>query len=88
MMCCDKLGRRALKKETYLDTEVKAKIIGVSSQMKTFDFYFGVKVSKLILQMTSNLSRTLQHEHLSVSEGQSVAQCTIKPGGHSHIGSY
>ena len=77
MMCCDKLGRRRLK-EGNVDTDVKARIIGVSSQMETFDFYVGVNVSKLILQMTDNLSRTLQHEHLSASEGQSVAQCTIK----------
>ena len=61
-----------------LDTEVKTRIIGVNSQMETCDFYFGVKVSKFILQMTDNLFRTLQHEHLSASEGQSVAQCTIK----------
>ena len=46
--------------------------------MEKLDFYFGVKVSKLIFQMTDNLSRALQHEHLSASEGQSVAQCTIK----------
>ena len=64
--------------EGKLDTGVKARIIGISSQMETFDFYFGVKVSKLILQMADNLSRTLQHEHLSASEDQSVARCTIK----------
>ena len=64
--------------EGNVDTEVKARIIGVSSKMETFDFYVGVNVNKLILQMTDNLSRILQHEHLSASEGQSVAQCTIK----------
>ena len=64
--------------EGQLNTEVKARIIGVSNQMETSDFYFGVKVIKLILQMTDNLSRTLQHEHLSASEDQSIAQCTIK----------
>ena len=38
------------------DTETIARINGVSSQMKNFDFFFGVVLGKLILSHTDNLS--------------------------------
>ena len=64
--------------EIVKDTEIIARINGVSSQMKNFDFFFGVVLGKLILSHTDNLSKTLQHKEFSASEGQEVAELTIK----------
>ena len=60
------------------DTETIARINGVSSQMKNFDFFFGVVLEKLTLSHTDNLSKTLQHKEFSASEGQGVAMLTIR----------
>ena len=63
--------------EIVSDTETKSRIIGVLSQMKSFQYYFGVKLGQLIFGHCDNLSRTLQHKDLSAAEGQSVAALTI-----------
>ena len=47
--------------EEVTDTEIKARIRGVQSQMSKFDFYYGVMLGELILCHTDNLSRTLQN---------------------------
>ncbi len=51
------------------DTEMKARINGVASQMKTFDYYFGICLGHLILKHSDNLSRALQMSDISASEG-------------------
>ena len=63
--------------EIVSDTETKSRIIGVLSQMKLFQYYFGVKLGQLIFGHCDNLSRTLQHKDLSAAEGQPVAALTI-----------
>ena len=45
--------------------------------MITFDFFYGLVLGETLLRHTDNLSRTLQHSHLSASEGQAVAAMTI-----------
>ena len=60
------------------DTETKARILGVEAQMKTFNYLFGVLLGEVILKNTDNLSRTLQHQHLSAAERQNVAPLTVK----------
>ena len=42
------------------ESEMTARIVGVASQMATFDFYFGVYIGEMILRHSDNLSRTLQ----------------------------
>ena len=42
------------------DTEMRACIIGVSSQMNSFSFFFGVMLGQLLFSHSDNLSRTLQ----------------------------
>ena len=59
------------------DTEVKARIQGVSAQM-SFQFLFGVMLGELVLRHTDNLSRTLQHKSFSTAEGQEIARMTVK----------
>ena len=55
------------------DTEMKARIRGVSAYMKSFDFLYG-----LILRHSDNLSRTLQRANVSAAEGQLIVTMTIK----------
>ena len=55
------------------DSEIKARIIGVAAQMKTFEFGFAVHLAEMLLRHTDNLSKTLQKDTISASEGQIVA---------------
>ena len=60
-----------------LDGEMRARIIGVETQMTKFDFFFGVQLGSLILRHSDNLSSTLQHESLSAAEGHRIAMLTV-----------
>lgn len=60
-----------------LDGEMRARIIGVETQMMTFDFLFGVLLGSLILRHSDNLSKTLQHKTMSAAEGQHIAKLTV-----------
>ncbi|XP_052268522.1 zinc finger MYM-type protein 1-like [Dreissena polymorpha] len=42
------------------DLEIHSRIVGVRSQMESFNLFFGVHQGHIILQHTDNLSRTLQ----------------------------
>ena len=64
--------------ETRLDPDVKARIIGVKAQMNSFSLLFGVHLSKTILQITDNLSRSLQKESRSAAEGQGIAALSLE----------
>ena len=59
------------------DTETKARIRGVSSQMKTFNFLFGTVLSEMLLRHTDNLSKALQKQTISAAEGQGIAKMVI-----------
>ena len=61
-----------------LDSEMRARIVGVNAQMQTFDFLFGVSLGNLLLRHTDNLSKTLQLKSLSAAEGQRLATLTLK----------
>ena len=63
--------------DSVKDTEMKARINGVASQMKTFDYYFRICLGHLILKHRDNLSRALQKSDISASEGQEVASMTL-----------
>ena len=60
------------------DTEMKARIIGVKSMMKNFDFLFGCAIGKTLLNQTDNLSAKLRCPKLSTPEAQAIAMCTVK----------
>lgn len=60
------------------DTETIARIQGVASQMKTFEYFFGLVFGEMLLRHADNLSRTLQ-KPCSASEGQSIADMTEEP---------
>ena len=56
---------------------MSAKCNGVRSQFATFNFLFGVALGKKVLTPADNLSKSLQAEALSASEGQAIAQSTV-----------
>ena len=60
------------------DTESKARIHGVSSQMNTFNFLFGIFLAEIVLRHTDNLSKTLQDKTRSAAEGQAIADMVVR----------
>uniref|UniRef100_A0A8C4QSI2 TTF-type domain-containing protein n=1 Tax=Eptatretus burgeri TaxID=7764 RepID=A0A8C4QSI2_EPTBU len=64
--------------DKHLKSDVKAHIISMKIKMETFDFYFGMRVAGLILKLTDNLSKTLQHTAMSASNCQEIAVGTLK----------
>ena len=68
--------------KTRLDPDAKGRIIGVQTQMSTFDLLFGLQLSMRILKITDNLSRTWQKQSMSAAEGQSVAKINCKDHAH------
>ena len=63
---------------SHLDGEMRARIIGVETQMHTFDFLFGISLGNLLLRHTDNLSKTLQLKSLSAAERQRLAKLTTQ----------
>ena len=59
------------------DTDMKARIQGITSQMDTFRFLFGLLLSELILRHTDKLSKTMQNPELSSVEGHEIAMLTM-----------
>ena len=64
--------------EFVKETDMRARIIGVRSYMKTFDFLIGILLGELILRHSDNLSRTLQSPKISAAEAQKVVAMTVK----------
>ncbi len=50
---------------------------GMSDQMITFDYYFGVWLIHMIICRTDYLSTALQFTNLSAAEGQDLAKKTV-----------
>ena len=64
--------------EGSVDSEMKARIQGVSSQMETFQFLFGILLAEMVFRHTDNLSKTLQKPELSSLQGYEIAMVTVK----------
>ena len=64
-------------KEVVSDSEMRARIGGVAKQMETFDFFFGVELGRIVLNMADNLSKALQGSSVSASDGQSLMKMTV-----------
>ena len=64
--------------EVCSQSEIKARINGVRSKMKDFDFLFGLLLGERILKHTNNLSKTLQATAMSAVEAYSVAKLCIE----------
>ena len=50
------------------EPEIKGRIIGVKSQVNTFNYFYGVTMLQLVLKHSDNLSKTLQKFSLLVRE--------------------
>ena len=59
------------------DTEMKARIQGVATQMMKFDYFFGISLGLLILQHTDNHSKAMQRADMSAAEGQDITAMTV-----------
>lgn len=70
------LGLWEEAQSAQLDSEMRARIVGVNAQMQTFDFLFGVSLGNL-LHHTDNLSKELQLKSISAAEGQRLATLTL-----------
>ena len=60
-----------------LDSEVKARIIGVQNQMCEFQFFCGLNLSRRLFAISDNLSKTLQKESMSALSGLYLAELTV-----------
>ena len=63
--------------EIIKDTAIRGRILGVDTCMKSFDFFFGAMMGKMLLRQSDNLSRALQGSHMSAATGQRVASMTV-----------
>ena len=59
------------------DTKIKARIQGITSQMDTFRFLFGLLLSELLLRHTDKMSKIQQNLELSSVEGHDIAMLTM-----------
>ena len=64
-------------KEIVSDSEMRTRIGGVAKQMETFDFFFGVELGRIVLNMADSLSKALQGSSVSASDGQSLMKMTV-----------
>ena len=62
---------------TNLKPEIKARVIGCQTQMKTFAYFFGLNLGQHLFAHTDNLSKSLQSPELSATAGQNLAHVTI-----------
>ena len=60
------------------DTGIKARVHGVKTVMKTFEFVFECQLAVVLLRQTDNLSCTLHNPQISAAQGNAIAQDVIK----------
>ena len=63
--------------DALMDGEMRARIIGIDTQMHAFDFLFGISLGNLLLRHTDNLSKSLQQKSPSAAGGQRLAKLTL-----------
>lgn len=63
---------------TTSDTDMKARIRGIASQMETFQYLFSLILSEMILRHTDKLSYTLPNPELSSTQAHELAMLTVK----------
>lgn len=59
------------------DSEMRARIGGVAKQMDSFEFFFGIELGRMVLNMADNLSAALQGSTVSATDGQSLMRMTV-----------
>ena len=66
-----------LAQQQSSDSEMRARISGDGKQMESFNFFFGVKLGRIVLNMADNLSAALQGSSVSASDGQRLMSVTV-----------
>ena len=61
-----------------LDSQTKARIVGASTKMKTFDFLFYLELAIVVHSQTDALSQTLQDKTMTLLEGKTLAKGTMQ----------
>ena len=61
----------------YGESDIKARVIGIKTQMKSFNFFFGIRLGHLVLSHSNNLGRTLQTPKISAVEAQKLSWHTV-----------
>jgi len=59
------------------DSETRARVNGIDSQMKTFNFYFGASLLCNLLSHIDNFSKTLHQTRFNAAEGQHLVRMTV-----------
>ena len=65
--------------EGRVDPDIRSRVVGLQTQMQSFNFFLGIQLGVLVLRHTDNLSSTLQHTHthLSCYEAQQIAKVSL-----------
>ena len=53
------------------------RVLGVQAQMRTFDYFYGLRLGILLLRHSVNLSASLQTKELCAGEAQTIAKNTV-----------
>ena len=53
------------------------RVLGVQAQMRTFDYFYGLRLGILLLRHSVNLSASLQAKDLCAGEAQTIAKNTV-----------
>ena len=64
--------------EQRLLIDIKGRLIGVKVHMFEFHVLFGLNLCDRILEITDNLSASLQGESMSAADGQDIAEKNIQ----------
>lgn len=68
-----------------LDTEIKARIIGVKVQMEKLKFFYGLSLGQRLFSVTENLSKMLPSKSMSALTGLYFAKLTTKTSSEMQI---
>ena len=68
-----------------LDTEIKARIIGVKVQMEKLKFLYGLSLGQRLFSVTENLSKMLPSKSMSALTGLYFAKLTTKTSSEMQI---
>ena len=66
-----------IRLDDNIDPDVRAWVIGVQAKMESFDYFFGISVSELVLNHGDSLSATLQSSTISAVEAQHKVSLTV-----------
>ena len=64
--------------DEYKDREAKARTHGVQSQIQTFEYFFALRLSILLLRHSDNFSTSLQAKDFRAVEAQKVFKKTVE----------